>query len=364
MKRIIVLLVWFVVAVPCWGQGKPATLGELPTAIVGASSSDVLTWLGAAVDEMSDGKAWMTGDYFPAISSQDGMGSWVDQHPGYQYYIFELPSMGGSIGMGDIHSNPGTCWVTNLDSFGLVLHEWGHSLGFDHAHSVNAPLPTYGTYPSFSNGDSSDPMSGGGIGFNAPHLECLGWVAPLFVSSDVRASLYPLSSQTGLQAITFEYPDPIEYWNHGYMFLSYRKATNIDARIPTAWLNGVSVHYGQENWVGYYPSEMRYDTFAVKVHPAEGSYVVRAGETFYFPQVRAELTVLSVGETAEIDLKFNVDSAPPPPCTPLPTEFRTVVCPVQYKSGEIIQQRTSTCPGPVWGSWMTISNTCTKKGRR
>lgn len=47
-----------------------------------------------------------------------------------------------------------------------------------------------------------------------------------------------------------------------------------------------------------------------------------------------------------------------PSCAPLPTQYRNVDCP-SGQSGTIRQQRVSTCPGPAWGAWTTISNTCT-----
>lgn len=45
-----------------------------------------------------------------------------------------------------------------------------------------------------------------------------------------------------------------------------------------------------------------------------------------------------------------------PPCV-ASTETRTLACP-SGQVGSIVQRRTSTCPGPVWSAWVTISNTC------
>ncbi len=44
-------------------------------------------------------------------------------------------------------------------------------------------------------------------------------------------------------------------------------------------------------------------------------------------------------------------------CTPSPTETQPLSCPAG-QTGNIIQQRESTCPGPTWGPWTTISDTC------
>jgi hypothetical protein len=49
---------------------------------------------------------------------------------------------------------------------------------------------------------------------------------------------------------------------------------------------------------------------------------------------------------------------PPPICTPLPPQTQTLSCP-GGQTGSITQTRTSTCPGPTWGPWVTTSNTCT-----
>lgn len=56
--------------------------------------------------------------------------------------------------------------------------------------------------------------------------------------------------------------------------------------------------------------------------------------------------------------------APQPPtgtCSP-ETQNQTVACPAG-QGGQLVQSRSSTCPtptsAPVWGSWSTVSNTCT-----
>jgi len=54
---------------------------------------------------------------------------------------------------------------------------------------------------------------------------------------------------------------------------------------------------------------------------------------------------------------------PPPVCEPLPTQYRTFRCSPPYK-GEITQKRISTCPGPTWGTWTTISSSCHKGGKK
>ncbi|HME45156.1 MAG TPA: right-handed parallel beta-helix repeat-containing protein [Syntrophorhabdales bacterium] len=53
----------------------------------------------------------------------------------------------------------------------------------------------------------------------------------------------------------------------------------------------------------------------------------------------------------------NYTGSTPPPCTPLSTQTQTLSCPAG-QTGSITQQRLSTCPGPTWGPWTTISNTC------
>jgi len=46
-----------------------------------------------------------------------------------------------------------------------------------------------------------------------------------------------------------------------------------------------------------------------------------------------------------------------PPCAPLADQTRTISCPAG-QTGIISQIRRSTCPGPTWGEWTTITNTC------
>lgn len=63
-----------------------------------------------------------------------------------------------------------------------------------------------------------------------------------------------------------------------------------------------------------------------------------------------------------------VANPPPPPplppsnnCVPLSPETQTLSCP-SGQTGSITQQRTSSCPGPAWSAWTTVSNTCTSPG--
>lgn len=49
---------------------------------------------------------------------------------------------------------------------------------------------------------------------------------------------------------------------------------------------------------------------------------------------------------------------PPPQCTPDAPQTQTLLC-TAGQTGSIIQIRTSTCPGPTWGPWATMANTCT-----
>jgi hypothetical protein len=44
-------------------------------------------------------------------------------------------------------------------------------------------------------------------------------------------------------------------------------------------------------------------------------------------------------------------------CVPLSPQTQTLACP-SGQTGSITQTRTSTCPGPAWGPWVTTSNTC------
>jgi hypothetical protein len=44
-------------------------------------------------------------------------------------------------------------------------------------------------------------------------------------------------------------------------------------------------------------------------------------------------------------------------CVPLATLTRTIQCPAG-QTGTITQQQVSTCPGPIYGDWVTVSNTC------
>lgn len=52
-----------------------------------------------------------------------------------------------------------------------------------------------------------------------------------------------------------------------------------------------------------------------------------------------------------------VSGGPTPVCVPLPPETRMLPCPMG-QAGQIVEQRVSTCPGPAWGPWGQISNTC------
>lgn len=49
------------------------------------------------------------------------------------------------------------------------------------------------------------------------------------------------------------------------------------------------------------------------------------------------------------------------PCVPEPAQTRPRTCP-SGQTGEITESKTSSCPGPVWGEWVEIQNTCAIPG--
>lgn len=49
------------------------------------------------------------------------------------------------------------------------------------------------------------------------------------------------------------------------------------------------------------------------------------------------------------------------PCTPLAPQTQTIACPAG-QTGTVTQQRTSSCPGPTWSGWSTISSSCATPG--
>lgn len=57
-----------------------------------------------------------------------------------------------------------------------------------------------------------------------------------------------------------------------------------------------------------------------------------------------------------ISFSGNIVGAPES-CTPDSPLSQTLPCP-PGESGEVVQTRTSTCPGPVTSDWVTVSNTC------
>jgi len=62
---------------------------------------------------------------------------------------------------------------------------------------------------------------------------------------------------------------------------------------------------------------------------------------------------ISGAESVKSNVVCHTDST----CVPLAPQSQTLTCPVG-QTGSITQTRTSTCPGPVWGPWVTTSDTC------
>ena len=58
-------------------------------------------------------------------------------------------------------------------------------------------------------------------------------------------------------------------------------------------------------------------------------------------------------ESAKSNVVCHADST----CVPQAAQTQTLSCP-SGQTGIITQTRTSTCPGPVYGPWVTTSNTC------
>lgn len=97
--------------------------------------------------------------------------------------------------------------------------------------------------------------------------------------------------------------------------------------------------------------------------PKTRASVLRACNTTILPIVQAA-SIISPTPTAPTVSTTTISPTVPTnsggsiSCVPFPSETRTLSCPTG-QTGSITQTRASSCPGPAWGSWQTITNSCT-----
>ncbi|NNK33066.1 MAG: hypothetical protein HKP02_08070, partial [Xanthomonadales bacterium] len=152
------------------------------------------------------------------------------------------------------------CWAIGADPnsimHGVIVHELGHNLGFNHARTDlnnNGYDPNEGTDSGY--GDNSDMMgsSRNWKYFNPPHAEDKGWIDPtdyeireVVPSSSVQSfDLLPLDEESwswpGLRALKVERDGSTDY------YVAYRLQTGDYNNLNSEYNDRVLVYYGFDN---------------------------------------------------------------------------------------------------------------------
>jgi hypothetical protein len=190
-------------------------------------------------------------------------------------------------------------WIAEAESPMVFAHELGHNLGMMHA---GTDPENDGTANS-SYGDYSDPMgsSRSWHGFNASHLDQMGWLASYLgsISTVVAGGTYEIAAigtdpvaAEAPQALKVEKPDSGELY-----YLSFRQPYGYDGSLSETYIRGVNIHRFGGSGTTYFIQSLT------------------DGESFVDDVNGITVTQLGVsGDYVTLDIAFG-DTPPPPACT-------------------------------------------------
>lgn len=334
----------------------PKLLGDIPIAfIVKSYTPDIDTTIATLKKwwyDNSYGKMNLDGRVFVVpfnaecnpTSMYDLASQFREAHPSVDW--ISQVFIGAPCNMGTWHGTYHGVAFVSTSSAWYVGHEMSHSLGIQHYHSLY----------TISNDAPITDKGGGDISGQNPlpsaNKEGAGWLDTIPITQPGEYEIFPLESPTGNRSYRFTHPNPFSTMFPGYIYLSYPKVGT-----------GVQIDFAQAKQEAYptmYP-------FEVYLFLANGATypTMKLGQEIGFANNVGVKMVKANSVSAIVQVRFDYQPPPPPPpteCVPLPDEYRTISCPKGYR-GYIKQKRVSTCPGPTWGPWVEVENTCRKKGK-
>lgn len=198
------------------------------------SSRDLVSFSGQVVGPFSiPYSAAGTCDYTGWAGAADGAARAAGFDPAqYQRVSYVTPSA-SACGWAGLAYLPGRqSWVQSCGSTGVYTHEFGHNLLLHHAAT-----------PTAEYGDGSDPMGGArNVRNNAANQVMAGWlptgsVVDVFTGGTYAVAALDAATASSAQVLRLVKTDT----NESY-YVSLRQAFGLDAGLPAAALNTLSVH--------------------------------------------------------------------------------------------------------------------------
>ncbi len=320
----------------------PNTVGELKTAVLlvnfsddrtrpftPAQASDVMfSQVSSFMRENSAQKTWVSGNAFgwlelPIARTCDGglIASQADAAAasagidlsayGRVAYLFPENAVCGWGGSATLGGTRPLLWINGWVTLGVVGHEFGHTLGLYHSHSLDCGAATLGTdCTRYEYGDAIDIMGNRSAGhFSAMHKERLGWLAPTVANATGRYAIEAYAAPAGSLPKALKIrrgTDPTSGAALWYQ-VEYRRPVGFDAALAQLpaynVLQGLvvrSVAEGDGNsstWLDVTPGSSSWDDWADAALAFGQSYVdAGAGVTI--------VAVAGDGATAQLDVTF------------------------------------------------------------
>ncbi len=341
-------------------------LAHLTVPITTSDAQGLLTSLSNYYSENSNGRLTINGEIFETTittsTTSCEYAKWGDLANQsladkdiankYQKVIYVFPDMMDICkpygALGTLGGSPGKAWIwSDQTDVKIYLHEFGHTLGADHANLVSCgskaideyskcvdfnPYPDikqefgrgieygekYDVMGTFYNGDGTKVE--GNFLFNGPQKSQLGWIpggSVVQVGSNRVQVIKPPTEFPGngrdIQILKISKKDTQEHY-----FISYRKAVGSDSKLPSGMTSGAIIHISKDEKVPgeYYPTKLIDTTPNIP-----GEEALSDGRSFYDQINKILIRQISHNDdSVTIEVKFDQTEAPPPP-TPAPARM-------------------------------------------
>jgi hypothetical protein len=314
---------------------------------------------------VSYGQTWVTADFtgwytIPVNSTDcsanltqaadDGARALGYDPNNYSHLIYIFPSCGcrSQSGTTYVSSNPQGYYKTwvylcGMATFRTATHEFGHSLGFAHANSLNCSGVTIGSNCSvLEYGDYYDVMGAysNTCVSSAYYRDLAGWSGArlLTVTSDGLYTISPIeNTDNGLKSLRIPVQSDASTSSVTYYYIEYRQPVGYDSYLSNyqSIINGVLVHKG-EIVDGYHVSS---GSLILDMTPTVTgrNESLLAGQSFYDPNIGLTVTLVSVDSLgATVSVRFGtstcVKSPPTVQLVPVSSQPAAPGAPVTYNA--------------------------------
>lgn len=227
-------------------------------------------------------------------------------------YVFPENPVCGWGGSANLGGTRPSLWINGWLTLGVVGHEFGHTLGLYHSHSLECGATTLGSAcTQYEYGDAMDIMGNRSAGhLSASHKERLGWLQATTINATGRYSIQAYAAPGGTlpKALKVRRGTDATTGAALWYYIEYRQPLGHDAALAALSgfnvLRGLvvrSVSEGDGNstaWLDVTPGSSTFDDWSDAALGFGQSYVDAAGG----------VTIVAVagdGSTAQLDVTLN-----------------------------------------------------------